>query len=97
MTFFNLLFLKRFFAAIIFVTVLSSVFISCDKNTRELTPEEKFTVDTLFNNQINHYRKELDSICVTEKDTLFARTVDSLKKEGMKEIEMLIMKNHLTE
>ena len=51
----------------------------------------------MFNNQLNNYRKKLDSICIADKDTLFARTVDSLRKEGLKEIEMLIMKNHITE
>lgn len=73
------------------------VFASCQHDTKELTPEEKYTVDTMFNNQLSNYRKQLDSICIAEKDTLFARTVDSLRKEGLKEIEMLIMKNHITE
>jgi hypothetical protein len=71
--------------------------VSCGHDKNALTPEERYSVDTIFNNQLSAYRKELDSICKAEKDTLFARTVDSLKTEGMKEIEALIMKNHLTE
>ena len=74
-----------------------AVLASCQHDTKELTPEEKYAVDTMFNNQLNNYRKQLDSICIADKDTLFARTVDSLRKEGLKEIEMLIMKNHITE
>ena len=70
---------------------------SCQHDSKELTPEEKYAVDTMFNNQLNNYRKKLDSICIADKDTLFARTVDSLRKEGLKEIDMLIMKNHITE
>lgn len=70
---------------------------SCGSDKNTLTPEERYSVDTIFNNQLSSYRKALDSICKAEKDTLFARTVDSLKAEGMKEIEALIMKNHITE
>lgn len=73
------------------------VLASCQLDAKELTPEEKYAVDTMFNNQLNNYRKQLDSICIADKDTLFARTVDSLRKEGLKEIDMLIMKNHITE
>lgn len=70
---------------------------SCGTDADQMSPEEKYTVDTLFSNQLNNYRRQLDSICSADKDTLFVQTVDSLKKEGMKEIEMLLMKNHRAE
>lgn len=79
------------------VGLLTNGLTSCGNNENELSTEERYTVDTLFNNQLNNYRKYLDSICLADRDTLYARTVDSLRKEGMKEIEMLILKNRLVE
>ncbi len=85
------------FIRVIFFAIMFSLFASCGFNTEELTSEEKYAVDTIFNNQLNNYRNYLDSTCLANKDTLYSRTVDSLKQEGMKEIEMLLMKNHLAE
>lgn len=72
-------------------------FISCGSETNSLTPEEKYTVDTLYNNQLNRWRVSVDSICKSIQDTTYRRMVDSLKEERMEEIEMLLMKNHSTE
>lgn len=80
-----------------FIFCLTTTFISCGYNANELSAEEKYAVDTIFNNQLNAYRKYIDSICLADKDTLYVKAVDSLRKEGMKEIEMLLMKNHLAE
>lgn len=76
--------------------LLTITMFSC-YNANELTTEEKYAVDTIFNAQLHTYRNYVDSLCLAEKDTLYAQTVDSLKKEGLKEIELLLMKNHLAE
>ncbi len=73
------------------------LFTSCGLDGDQLTPEEKNTVDTLYINQLNTWRNKVDSICNADKDTIFVQVVDSLKKERMEEIEMLFMKNHVTE
>ena len=66
---------------------------SCGIDEPSLTPEEKYTVDTLFNQQLSSYRTFLDSSCTASKDTIFVRLVDSLKNERMKDIESLLMLN----
>jgi len=73
------------------------LFTSCGLDGDQLTPEEKNTVDTLYINQLNTWRNKVDSICNADKDTILVQVVDSLKKERMEEIEMLFMKNHVTE
>jgi len=72
-------------------------FTSCGLDSEQLTPEEKNTVDTLYTNQLNEWRNRIDSICNVDKDSIFVWVVDSLKKERMEEIDMLLMKNHVTE
>lgn len=73
------------------------IFTSCGLEGEQLTPEEKNTVDTLYTSQLNGWRNKIDSICNAEKDSIFVWIVDSLKNERMEEIEMLLMKNHVTE
>ncbi len=67
--------------------------ISCGIEEPSLTSEEKFTVDTLFNNQLSTWRTFLDSSCNATKDTIFIRLADSLKEERMKDIESLLILN----
>ncbi|MBC7885781.1 MAG: hypothetical protein H7X99_09915 [Saprospiraceae bacterium] len=66
---------------------------SCNSDADQLTPEEKYAVDTIYNKQVNALRSTLDSICQAQKDTLFVMAADSIKKERMEEIEMLLIKN----
>ena len=73
------------------------LFTSCGLEGGQLSPEEKNTVDTLYTNQLNGWRNKIDSICNAEKDSIFVWVVDSLRNERMEEIEMLLMKNHVTE
>ena len=81
----------------ILILVVLSFFTSCGLDGDQLSPEEKNTVDTLYTNQLNEWRNKIDSICNAVKDTIFVQLVDSLKSERMEEIEMLLMKNHVTE
>ncbi len=76
-----------------FLVGLLILFYSCGIEEPTLTPEEKYTVDTLFNQQLNSWRTYLDSSCNASKDTIFVKLVDSLKKERMKDIESLLMLN----
>ncbi|MFZ1749322.1 MAG: hypothetical protein WAU01_03990 [Saprospiraceae bacterium] len=71
--------------------------LACSPHKDPLSAEEKFAVDTIYNNQLSDWRRHLDSICVAQKDSLFVHAVDSIKKERMEEIEMLLMKNHRAE
>jgi len=81
----------------LYMILLCLSLLSCGWGDNEMTPEERYTVDTLFSNQLNQFRGHVDSLCLASKDTLFAHTVDSLKIAGMKEIEMLLTKNHVVE
>jgi hypothetical protein len=60
----------------------------CTEESRELTAEEKYAVDTIFNRQINGYHNFLDSLCKAQRDSLYDVAVDSIKKERIAEIEM---------
>ncbi|MBK8670837.1 MAG: hypothetical protein IPN89_15815 [Saprospiraceae bacterium] len=82
---------------ILLTITTSCIMISCGTDGDSLSPEEKYTADTIYSQQLNDWRKKLDSICSHQKDTLFVKAVDSLKKERMAEIEMLLMKNHSTQ
>lgn len=63
---------------------------SCGWNNKELTAEEKYAVDTIYNRQMHTLRAETDSICTLMKDTFYTQAVDSLKKEYLKEIELML-------
>ena len=74
--------------------IISLIFLySCGIEESSLTPEEKFTVDTLFNQQLSSWRTFVDSSCNATKDTIFVQLVDSIKEERMKDIESLLMLN----
>jgi hypothetical protein len=68
--------------------------ISCGIDGKELSPEEKYTVDTIYSRQAGGWRQKADSICNASKDSIFAIMVDSLRTERMEEIDMLLMKRH---
>jgi hypothetical protein len=70
--------------------------VSCGSGAEQLSPEEKYTVDTLYNSQLTQWRRQLDSICALTKDTLFAKMADSIRNERMAEIEALLMLNQDT-
>jgi hypothetical protein len=62
----------------------------CTEESQELTAEEKYAVDTIFNRQINGYHNFLDSLCKAQHDSLYKVAVDSIKKERIAEIEMFM-------
>jgi hypothetical protein len=63
---------------------------SCGWNSKDLTTEEKYAVDTIYNKQILTLRAESDSLCSIMRDTFYTQAVDSLKKEYLKEIELML-------
>jgi hypothetical protein len=77
-------FLMYFFVGLVLV------FSSCGWNSKELTTEEKYAVDTIYNKEIHALRTESDSLCLMMKDTFYNKAVDSLKKEYLREIELLL-------
>ncbi|MBK9736286.1 MAG: hypothetical protein IPO92_15525 [Saprospiraceae bacterium] len=74
--------------AYLFIFLLSSLS-ACETGGESLTPEEKYTVDTIYNNTLSVWRASIDSICNAQKDTIFQKAVDSIKKETIEEIEMM--------
>jgi hypothetical protein len=62
----------------------------CANESKELTAEEKYAVDTIFNRQINGYHNFLDSMCKARRDSLYQLAVDSIKRERIAEIEMFM-------
>jgi vacuolar-type H+-ATPase subunit C/Vma6 len=69
---------------------LAMVFSSCGWNSKELTTEERYAVDTIYNKEIHALRAESDSLCLMMKDTFYNKAVDSLKKEYLREIELML-------
>ena len=79
------------------IACIQTVFLlSCGTESNELSAEERYAVDTIFSRQFNDWRKEEDSLCVVSSDTMYARMVDSLTADYMKEIEYLL-KEHIIE
>lgn len=74
----------------VFIIALSS---SCGLDDKQLSPEERYTVDTLFGNNINQLRTYTDSLCSANRDTLFSKYTDSIKSVRIKEIESLLIIN----
>ncbi len=70
---------------------------ACSNDSSALSAEEKYAVDTIYNRKIISWRTELDSFCKHQSDTLFFMAVDSLKKERLAEIEMLLNEPTLPE
>ncbi len=70
--------------------VLSAVTAGCTEESQELSAEEKYAVDTIFNRQINSYHNYLDSMCKAQRDSFYKIAVDSIKKERIAEIEMFM-------
>jgi hypothetical protein len=73
------------------ILIMSCVLLTgCTEESQELTAEEKYAVDTIFNRQINGYHNFLDSLCKAQHDSLYKVAVDSIKKERIAEIEMFM-------
>ena len=70
--------------------------LSCGTDSNELSAEERYAVDTIFSQQFQDWSKEADSLCIISNDTMYARMVDSLTLDYMKEIEYLL-KEHIIE
>ncbi len=74
----------------LWMSIFLMMFISCDSDDpNQLTPEERYTVDTIYNNTLTPFRASLDSTCTAQKDTLYKMAVDSLQKEALADIEMM--------
>ena len=79
----------------IYIVLFSFTFgvMSCGIDDKQLSPEERYTVDTLFSTRLNELRIYTDSLCNAQRDTLFAHYTDSMKFERLKEIEALLIIN----
>ena len=75
-------------ATLMIVIALSTA--ACTDESKELSAEEKYAVDTIFNRQINSYHNYLDSVCKAQRDSFYRIAVDSIKKERIAEIEMFM-------
>jgi len=64
---------------------------SCDDKSKQLTPEERYTVDTLYQNDLVKQRTLIDTLCATRRDSIFGSASDSLYKQNISEIEELFM------
>lgn len=75
---------------LLILIMAGAVLTGCTEESRELTAEEKYAVDTIFNRQINGYHNFLDSLCKAQHDSLYDVAVDSIKKDRIAEIEMFM-------
>lgn len=86
--------LSKAAAYVLLATVLLS---ACGIEEGGLSPEERYTVDTLYVKELNTFRAKLDSVCKARNDTMYVRAVDSIKSVRMNEIRDLLIKNHTTQ
>ena len=63
--------------------------LSCSKDSGRLTPEEKYTLDTLYANNLSYLRVKADSLCMELKDSIYKAAVDSIINDRLEEIELL--------
>ena len=54
--------------------------------------EERYTVDTIYQNNINKLRERADALCISVKDSLYHVAVDSIQAEYMHELELMLAK-----
>jgi len=73
------------------VTIFSFflILLSCSKDSGRLTPEEKYTLDTLYANNLSSLRATADSLCLVLKDSIYKAAVDSIINDRLEEIELL--------
>lgn len=76
----------------LFGLIIGISFSGCTSDPNSMTPEERYASDSMFNNHLSNFRLKVDSICASQKDSIYQFAVDSIKKESMAEIEMLLMK-----
>jgi len=79
------------------VIALSGILASCGIEEGGLSPEERYTVDTLYVKQLNDLRADLDSTCKARNEAAFRHIADSIKAVRMEEIKNLLTKNHTTQ
>ena len=78
------IYLKSF---IIFV-----VFWSCETPDPALTRMERKWIDSTYQKQVKLIKKELDSICIIQNDSIYKRDYDSILQKRRDERELIIQK-----
>jgi hypothetical protein len=71
--------------------------VGCTEKNPELSGEEKYVVDTLYSKRVAFYRTEADSLCKVYHETHYKRIRDSIQKETLAEIELLLNKKLIAE
>lgn len=80
----------RLLAVVIFIVGICVVQ-SCDKAERTLlTSEEQDIVDSLYSAGVSAVRKEADSICKAQYQTIFDAAADSFYQEEVRMIQSII-------
>jgi len=78
----------------IFLVLMKIFFIlSCQKKKEartQLYESERVIFDSLYNVGIEKIKKEMDSLCTTQREDLFQRAVDSIYEIRLAEIENLL-------
>jgi len=71
------------------VIIICIVFCSsCDEPIRtNLTPNEQKILDSLYSKRVSNVRKQADSICEMQYDSIFRAAKDSFYRSYMLEIE----------
>ncbi|MEZ4911519.1 MAG: hypothetical protein R2774_11750 [Saprospiraceae bacterium] len=81
----------------LYISIIIISLYSCGPTSEELSAEERYTLDTIFNKKQQYYRLEADSICKSIQDTYYTKCVDSIKKQYKEEINALMGVQRQTE
>ena len=65
---------------------------SCTDEIRPLSKAEMNMIDTLYINETELLKVELDSLCKLEYDRVYKQSVDSIKAVRLKEIKSILGK-----
>ena len=65
---------------------------SCTDEIRPLSKAEMNIIDTLYINETELLKVELDSLCKLEYDKVYKQSVDSIKAVRLKEIKSILGK-----
>lgn len=74
-----------------FLVMCCLAFFSC-QDEKQITPEQRYIADTLYNSQLTRLRLEADSLCQVYQDSFYRQAIDSLEDVYLEELDYYFRK-----